>query len=561
MEHPWLRSYEQGVPPTINYPHTTLPQFLYKASQNYPNHPAMIFYGRRWTYQQLEEQSNQFSDTLIRMGIRKGERVALMLPNCPQYVIGFYGCLKAGAIVVQTNPLYVERELEEQLNDSGAETIVALDQFFPRIQAIMNRSPLKRVLITRIRDFLPFFLSLLYPIRAMKEGQRVSVKFAPPVFDLRDLMSQMVITKPVVATQPEDIALLQYTGGTTGTPKGVMLTHNNLIANVYQCRHWMPTLREGKEVFMAVIPFFHVYGMSTCMNLSVLVGGCLVLLPRFATKDVLKTVVKYKVSLFMGVQAMYVAINNYPDLEKFDLSSIRLCISGAGPLHVEVQERFEEVTGGKLVEGYGLSEASPVTHCTPIEGRRKKGSIGLPFPDTLTKVVDLVTGNEVTELGTAGELLVKGPQVMQGYWKQQDETDQVIRDGWLWTGDIATMDQDGYFYIVDRKKDMIKTRGENVYPREVEEVLFLHPQITEAVVVGIPDSFSVEIIKAYVVLKENAKTTEEEIREFCRKELAPFKVPKVVEFRKDLPKTMIGKVLRRMLLEEELRKKKGNSEQ
>ena len=560
MEQPWLRSYEQGVPPTIDYPHTTLPQFLFKASQNYPKHPAMIFYGRRWTYQQLEEKSNQFANALIKMGIRKGDRVALMLPNCPQYIIGFYGCLKAGAIVVQTNPLYVERELEEQLNDSGAETIVALDLFYPRIQAIMNRSPLKRVLITRISDFLPFILSLLYPLKAIKEGQRVSVEFKPPVFDLCRLMGRMETTKPVVPAKPEDIALLQYTGGTTGTPKGVMLNHNNLMANVYQCRHWMPTLREGKEVFMGVIPFFHVYGMSTCMNLSILVGGCLVLLPRFVTKDVLKTVAKYKVTLFMGVQAMYVAINNYPDLKKFDLSSIRICISGAGPLHVEVQERFEEITGGKLVEGYGLSEASPVTHCTPMSGRRKKGSIGLPFPDTIAKLVNIETGQEIQTSGHPGELLIQGPQVMQGYWQKQEETDQVIKDGWLWTGDIAMMDEDGYFFIVDRKKDMIKTRGENVYPREVEDVLLHHPQVAEAVVVGIPDSFSGEMIKVYVVLKENAITTEEEIVGFCRKELAPFKVPKAVEFRKDLPKTMIGKVLRRMLLEEELRKKKGHSD-
>jgi long-chain acyl-CoA synthetase len=316
----------------------------------------------------------------------------------------------------------------------------------------------------------------------------------------------------------------------------------------------MPTLRDGEEVFLGVVPFFHVYGLSTCMNLGLLTGSCIVLLPRFKTEDVLNTIVRHQVTIFMGVQAMYVAINNYSRINKFDLSSIRICISGAGPLHVEVQERFEELTGGKLVEGYGLSEASPVTHCTPINGRRKKGSIGLPFPDTDCKILDKETGLREMAMGEIGELVVRGPQVMQGYWNKDDETKQVLRDEWLFTGDMVRMDEDGYFYIVDRKKDMIKTRGENVYPREVEEVLFRHPKVKEAVVVGIPDTFSVEAIKAYIVLKEHEHATEPEILDYCRKELAKFKVPRWIEFRKELPKTMVGKVLRRILLEEELKK-------
>ncbi|HET6465975.1 MAG TPA: long-chain fatty acid--CoA ligase, partial [Nitrospiria bacterium] len=516
--------------------------------------PALIYYGHTITYEQLDLLSNQLANALIELGVQKGDRVSIMLPNIPQCVIGYFGALKAGAVVVQTNPLYVERELEHQLNDSGAETILALDLFYEKISRIQHRVALKRIILTGAGDYLPPLLRLFYPLKAMKEGQWVRVPQRPPIYDFRKIIKRSEAVQPIVPVKPDDTALLQYTGGTTGVPKGVMLSHNNLVANTVQCRHWMPTLRDGEEVFLGVVPFFHVYGLSTCMNLGILTGSCIVLLPRFKTEDVLNTVVRHRVTIFMGVQAMYVAINNYSRIDQFDLSSIRICISGAGPLHVEVQDRFEELTGGKLVEGYGLSEASPVTHCTPINGRRKKGSIGLPFPDTDVKIMDQETGQRELSVGERGELVIRGPQVMQGYWNKEDETKGVLRDGWLYTGDMAQMDEDGYFYIVDRKKDMIKTRGENVYPREVEEVLFRHPKVKEAVVVGIPDTFSVEAIKAYVVLKEHEHATEAEILDYCRKELAKFKVPNRIEFRKELPKTMVGKVLRRVLLEEELKK-------
>jgi long-chain acyl-CoA synthetase len=557
MQKPWLKSYEQGVPASIEYPKITLPQLLFHTVRRFSHNNAILFYGKTFSYERLDVLSNQFANALIQLGIRKGDRVALMLPNVPQYVIACYGVLKAGAIVVQTNPQYVERELEQQLNDSETETIVALDIFYPRIKAIRHRTLLKKIILTRVSDYLPFHLRLLYPLKSMREGQRIHVTYEPPVYSFMSLLKQCVTTPPIVPLQPSDIALLQYTGGTTGIPKGVMLSHANLVTNAYQCRHWMPSLREGEEIFLGVIPFFHVYGISTCMHLSLLIGGCLILLPRFNTEEVLKAIMKYRVTLFMGVQAMYVAINHYPGIERFDLSSIRICISGAGPLHTEVQEQFETLTGGKLVEGYGLSETSPVTHCTPIYGLRKKGSIGLPFSDTDAVIVDPEDGKRELPPGKEGELLIRGPQVMQGYWRKPEETQAVLKDGWLHTGDIARMDEDGYFYIVDRKKDMIKTKGENVYPREVEEALFRHPKVKDAVVVGIPEPFSVEVIKAYVVLKEGQKATENEIIEFCAKELARFKVPKMVEFRKELPKTTVGKVLRRVLLEEELKKAKG----
>jgi len=554
MQKLWLKSYEQGVPASINYPNIPLQQLLFETVRRFPKHPALSYYGRTITYEQLDLLSNQLANALIELGVQKGDRVSIMLPNVPQCVIAYFGALKAGAVVVQTNPLYVERELEHQLNDSGAETIIALDMFYERISRIQHRVPLKRIILTGAGDFLPPLLRVFYPIKAMKEGQWVRVPTKPPIYNFRKILKRSEAVQPIVPVKPEDTALLQYTGGTTGVPKGVMLSHNNLVANTVQCRHWMPTLRDGEEVFLGVVPFFHVYGLSTCMNLGILTGSCIVLLPRFKTEDVLNTIVRHRVTIFMGVQAMYVAINSYSRINRFDLSSIRICISGAGPLHVEVQERFEELTGGKLVEGYGLSEASPVTHCTPINGHRKKGSIGLPFPDTDAKIMDKETGLRELSVMERGELVIRGPQVMQGYWNKEDETKLVLRDGWLYTGDMAQMDEDGYFYIVDRKKDMIKTRGENVYPREVEEVLFRHPKIKEAVVVGIPDTFSVEAIKAYVVLKEHEHATEPEILDYCRKELAKFKVPNWIEFRKELPKTMVGKVLRRILLEEELKK-------
>ncbi|MCG3117250.1 MAG: long-chain fatty acid--CoA ligase [Candidatus Manganitrophus sp. SA1] len=556
MDRPWLKFYEPSVPASLQYPLVPLHQLLIESTKKYPNQNAILFYGKGMTYRELDEETNRFAQALLKLGVRKGDRVAVMLPNVPQCVIAYYGALKIGAIVVMTNPLYVERELQIQLADSGAETIVALDFFYPRIEKAKQGSGLKNIILTSVRDKLPWLLSLLYPIKAKKEGQWIHIEKKPPIYDMMEIMRQASSNPPDVSVAETDLALLQYTGGTTGIPKGVMLSHKNMVANALQCRHWMPTLREGNEVFLAVVPFFHVYGMSACMNLSIYLGTTLVLLPRFVTKDVLQTLQKTRSTIFMGVQAMYVAINNFPDVKKYDLSSIKVCISGAGPLHVEVQRQFEALTGGKLVEGYGLSEAAPVTHANPIHGKRKPGSIGLPFPDTDVKVVDIETGTQTLPIGEVGELIVQGPQVMQGYWQKPQETDAVLRSGWLHTGDMAKMDDEGYFFIVDRKKDMIKTRGENVYPREVEEVLFRHPKVKDAVVVGLPDSFSGEKIKAYLILKEGESATAEEVLTFCRTELSKFKVPQEIEFRKELPKTIIGKVLRRVLIDEEMKKLK-----
>ncbi len=556
MEKPWLRSYEGGVGDSLKYPEQPLYQFLINSAKQFPDHPALTFYGKEILYRELDDLTNRFANALRQFGIQKGDRVAIMLPNTPQGVIGFYGALKAGAIVVQVNPLYVERELEFQLVDSGAKILLALDMFYPKIKNVIAKTSLNQVILTNVRDYLPFLLWLLYPIKAKREGQWIKVEKAPPIYDLVDLLKQSDATPSRVDCNPNDTALFQYTGGTTGQPKGAMLTHRNLVCNAIQAATWT-RMRERGEIVLSVIPFFHSYGLTACLNSTIYRAGTLILLPRFQTQDVLKCIQKYRPTLFPGIQAMYVAINNFQGVERYDLSSIRACISGAGPLHLEVQERFEALTGGKIVEGYGLTEASPVTHANPVHGKRKKGSIGLPFPDTDAKIVDLETGERELPVGEVGELTVRGPQVMKGYWNRSDEENRkMLRNGWLYTGDIARMDEEGFFYIVDRKKDMIKTKGENVYPREVEEVLFRHPKVKDAVVVGLPESFSVEVIKAYVVLKEGQEATEEEIIEFCRHEMAKFKVPKFVEFRRELPKTIVGKVLRRVLLDEEMKKAK-----
>lgn len=555
MERPWVKSYQSGIPPSLEYPNTPLTSFLERSAKSYPDLPAILFYGKGISFGELDELTDRFAAGLYKLGVRKGDRVAIMLPNVPQCVIAFFGALKVGAILVMTNPLYVERELAFQMKDSGAETLISLDLFYETIQCVHEKRPIKRIIMTRVNAFLPMVLKLLYPIKAKLKKEWKAIDFRPPVYPFEELLKDEGKIPEQPTVQSNEVVLLQYTGGTTGTPKGVMLTHQNLVTNTIQAGKWIGVL-PGKDRILSVIPFFHAYGLTTCLNVSVAFGATLILLPRFVTKDVLAAIERYRPTLFPGVQAMYVAINNFPNVKKYDLSSVRACISGAGPLHVDVQEKFESLIGGKVVEGFGLTEASPVTHANPIEGIRKKGSIGLPFPDTDARIVDIESGEKELSVGEVGELIVRGPQVMQGYWQHPEESAAVLKDGWLYTGDIARMDEEGYFYIVERKKDMIKTRGENVYPREVEEILFRYPKVKEAVVVGLPDTYAGESIKAYVVLKEGETATAEEVIDFCKGELAKFKVPKAIEFRSELPKTIIGKILRRVLVAEELAKQK-----
>ena len=562
MKRLWTAHYDPDVPPTLSYPDFVVPDLLTAAAKEYADHPALRYYGATISYAKLEGLTTRFARALTH--VREGARgvIGIMLPNLPQTVIAYFGSLKSGASVTPLNPLYVEQEIAHQVTDAGCDTIIALPQFYARIAPLVGRTCLKRVILTGPEDYLPWFKRLLYPWVKRKERQRDHVPNSPAALRWRALMKHAP-EKQTAHVSPDDVALLQYTGGTTGTPKGVMLTHRNLVSNTLQCCHWMPSLRKGEEKFLAVLPFFHVYGMSACQNLSISVAGCLTLLPRFQVSEVLKTIEQERITVFPGIPAMYSAINNYQHLERYNLRSIRLCISGAGPLHPDVQRRFETLTGARLVEGYGLTEAAPVTHVNPIhptDDLRRRRSIGLPLSDTDVAIRDVETGQRDLPVGEVGELVIRGPQVMQGYWNRPEETQHVLRDGWLYTGDMARMDSDGFFYIEDRKKDMIKSGGENVYPREVEEVLCRHPKVKEAVVVGIPLGLRGELIKAYVVLADGEQASAAELLEHCRKELAKFKIPKKIEFRSALPKTIVGKVLRRVLLEEELKKRKPDDQ-
>ena len=549
---PWVQFYEPGVPEHLDYPDLTLGGMLEETARRFPDHPSLLFYGKKISYAELDRLASRFANSLLGLGIRKGDRVALMLPNIPQMVIAYYGTLRAGAIAVATNPLYHSHELEVQLKDSGAVALVAVDMFHPVIAPVLPKTAVRNLILCGIKDYLPFPLNVLYPVKARLEKQWVTVKRVPPILDFVRLIQGASAARPAIAVQPGDTAILQYTGGTTGVPKGAVLSHRNLVVNAVQCRTWVTVRNEGEERIIAVIPFFHVYGMTTAMNFGILIGAELILLPKFHTKEVLETIARHRPTIFPGIQAMYQAIGHFPKVAKYDLTSIKAAISGAGPLMHEVQERFEHLTKARIVEGYGLSEASPVTHANPIFGRRKAGTIGLPWPDTDARVVDIETGTRELPVGETGELVVRGPQVMSGYWNKPDETAQALRGGWLHTGDIAKRDAEGYFFIVDRIKDMIKTVGENVYPREVEEVLYTHPKVKEAVVVGVPhEEFMGEKIKAYVVPKDGVDVTPEEIMAFCKVELSKFKCPKEVEFREQLPKTLVGKVLRRVLRDEE----------
>ncbi|MGQ9477739.1 MAG: long-chain-fatty-acid--CoA ligase [Candidatus Bipolaricaulia bacterium] len=560
MGKPWLTSYPKGVPHTLAYPSISLFQLLEGAAQKFPDNPAIIFLGRRISYRQLVGLVEACAAALHDLGVRKGDRVSINLPNLPQFVISFYAVLRLGAIVVQTNPMYTERELVELIDDAGAETMITLEQLYPRAAAVRAKTGLKRLILTSVGDFLPPLKRLLYPLKERLEGKHVPFKGGDSL-ELRELLRRYRGERPPqVELDPAlDVALLQYTGGTTGTPKGAMLTHRNLVANALQSRAWFLQAEEGHERVLAVLPFFHVYGMTVAMNLAVVLGSTMILLPRFRIDEVLETINRYQPTIFPGAPTMYVAFNTHPHIKRYKVGSIKECISGSAPLPVEVKKRFEELTGGRLVEGYGLSEASPVTHCNPLDGRDIPGSIGLPFPDTEAKIVDPVTGEDLG-VGQVGELVVHGPQVMKGYWNKPEETAQALKDGWLHTGDIAMMDERGYFYIVDRAKDMIIASGYNVYPREVEEVLYQHPKVAEVAVIGVPDPYRGETVKAFIVPRSGERPSAEEITQFCRERLAAYKVPRLIEFRESLPKSAVGKVLKRELRREELQKAQSQSQ-
>ena len=559
LERPWLGSWPEGVPKSIDYPEIPVHELLRRAAKEFGGRPAITFYGKSISYRDLDAAADRFAAGLRRIGVLPGDLVSLVLPNTPHFVVAFFAVLRTGGIVVQTNPLYTPRELEGLWTDAGVETVVTLDLFWHNVSKARANAGVKRVVVCDVGEFLKVPLRQLYPIKKRRDLKKqghwpLDIPHEVGIHRFADLARTP--PSPALETRAslDDVVVLQYTGGTTGTSKGAMLTNRNLIANAMQVAAWFSAGSHRSEKLLGAIPLFHVYGLTAVMLLSVVAGIEVILYPNpREIGAILKLINKTKPSLFPGVPTMYIAILRHPKLAKYDLRSIRACISGAAPLPNEVRKQFEAATGGRLVEGYGLTEASPVTHCNPLNGVVKE-CIGIPFPDTDAKIVDADDPTREVAQGEVGELAVRGPQVMKGYWNKPEETRNVLRDGWLLTGDLAKMDADGYFYIVDRKKDMILCSGYNVYPREVEEVLFMHPAVGEAAAIGVPDPYRGETVKAFVVLKPGRTATEADLIAFCKERLAPFKVPKAVEFATALPMSLVGKVLRRQLREQELAK-------
>jgi long-chain acyl-CoA synthetase len=556
---PWYQHYDKEVPPTLDYPPIPVHQMLRDATAKFADNTALIFYDNKLTFGQLNALVDKFAAGLQQLGIKKGDRVALYMANCPQSVIAYYAILRAGGIVVPSNPLFVAREFEHQINDSGATMAICLSLLYPRVKQARPNTRLEQVVVTNIKEYFPGLLKILFTLaKEKKDGHRVDISADPNTYWFQDVLSRAPDQPTSVEIDPEDTAVLMYTGGTTGVPKGAQLTQRNVVANAVQTAVWMTGTVEGQDVMMTALPLTHSYAMTVCLNHAIYRGYAQILIPNPRELDqLLGAVNKHKPSMLPGVPTLYMAVNNYPDVGKYDLRSIKACISGAAGLPPEVQEEFQRITGGKLVEGYGLSEATPVTHCNPIGTGGRIGTIGVPFPDTDCKIVDADTETETLGPGEPGVLCVSGPQVMKGYWGMPTETANVLRQDetgqvWLHTGDVAEMSEDGYFRIVDRKKDMILAAGGyNVYPREIEDVLYEHPKVMEAAAIGVPIGGSDQRAKVFLVLRPGEMATEEEIIQFCHERLAKYKVPKYVEFRKDLPKTMVGKILRRELMEEE----------
>jgi long-chain acyl-CoA synthetase len=553
MSKPWLKFYDAEVPPKLVIPPLTIPDLLRHAAEKYPKQTATVFMGARMNYRQLKQQVDRLATALHTLGIGQGDRVAIMLPNCPQTIIAYYATLSLGAVTVMTNPLYVERELEYQWRDSGVKAVISLDIFWPRIEAVRQKLPLENIILGGIQDYMPVAKKLLAPLELRRQGKWVDVPYSNSVHSFKKLLDRRSPQPLIVDLKPDDLACLQYTGGTTGMPKGAMLSHGNLVASLTQIRTFLLyEHRDAQDIGLGIMPFFHVYGMNGLMNLGIHLAATLVLIPQPEIKAIVDAIVAERPTFFTGIPALFVALNNYRNIDKVDLTSIKAVFSGAAPLPVEVMEKFEARTGARIAEAYGMTEASSVTHVNPLKGQRKFGSIGVPLIGTEAKIVDTDDYTQELPQGEVGELMVKGPQVMQGYWNAPDETANAMHDGWLRTGDIARMDEEGYFYIVDRKKDMILTAGYNVYPREVEEVLYQHPKVLEAAVIGLPDGLRGEKIAAYLVLRPNETATAAEIRAFCRERLAQYKQPRTIVFRESLPKAMAGKILRRQLREEAL---------
>jgi long-chain acyl-CoA synthetase len=553
QSHIWLKHYDAEVPHSITYPHVPVHRLLTDAAARDPDAPCTSFYGKRLSFRQIDDFSNRFAMALREMDVLPGDRVALLLPNSPQFLIAYYGATKAGAVVVPLNPLYTVHELAFHFADSGAETAVTVPMFLDKIAGLRATTPLKRIINCPIADFLPFPLNLF---QGLQERRMVRKAAIDDLLHLKKLLQDEAGAKhESVDADPDEMAVLIYSGGTTGVAKGIMLTHYNLVANAYQVAAWAGL--GTKERVLAVIPLFHGYGMCVTMNAPVLRSSEIVLLPQFSARQVLKTIQQARPTFFIGVPTMFVALSNLPDVRRYDLSSLEGIFVGAAPLTRAIKDDFEGKTNGRMIEGYGLTEAVTAIMANPFRGTHKVGSIGIPFPDVEAKIVSLDDERDLPP-GELGEILLRSPTLMKGYYKNPQETAKTIREGWLFTGDIGYMDEDGYFYITDRKKELIIVGGFNVFPREIDELIYQHPKVKEGITVGVPDAYKGERIKVYIVLKEGETAAPEEFEAYFRKHLAPYKVPSQVEFRRDLPKSMIGKILRRALRDEEISRTKGN---
>ena len=557
-DRPWVEHYDKGVPAAIEYPQAPLFHFLDDSARKYPDRACTIFKGAVVTYKEMNDITDHLAAALVDMGVKKGDRVGIFMPNSPQFVMAYYAILKAGGVVVATNPLYTAPEIEHQASDAGIEVMFVMTNFYKTIKAAQPKTRIKKLIVTNLKEALPPLLRLLFTLAKEKKGGfRIEGGLAEGEVWMQDLIAKYAsASRPALEIGPDDTALFQYSGGTTGVSKGAVAMHRNVVANTLQIKSWMTGLEPGKEVVLMAIPLFHVYGMVAGMNFAMSNGGSMVMVPNARDlKDVLDNISKYKATIFPGVPALYNGINNHPDVKagKYNLSSIKACISGSAPLLRETKEQFEQLTGGKVFEGYGLSEAPTATHCNPLNGVNKTGSIGMPLPDVDVKIVSLDDGETILGQGEVGEIIIHGPQVMKGYHNMPTETANTLRtmkDGktWLFTGDIAQMDEDGYFYIVDRKKELIKPGGFQVWPREVEEALAANPKVLEVGVAGIPDPYRGETVKAWIVLKPGESADEAELKAWCKDRLAPYKVPTHYEFRSELPKTTLGKILRRELV-------------
>jgi long-chain acyl-CoA synthetase len=554
---PWIKSYDEGVPENIKYEELCLHEMLARTASQYPDRMALNFQSFVVSYKKLNEMVDRFAACLAGLGIKKGDAVAILLPNMIPTVVAYYAIHKIGGIVVMNNPLYSDRELEHQFNDSGSKVLITIDLLGNRMIDLRSKTKIKQIVYTSIGDYLPFPKNLLFPLVAKKQKLAADVKPANDVYKWKECLAKYSPNPPQVKVNFTDTAIYQYTGGTTGVSKGVILTHSNLSKNVQQSEAWFPMFKRGSDkTALGALPFFHVFGMTCAMNFPILMGWGNILIPKPQPEPLLEAIGKFRPSFAALVPTMYIGMLSHPNMKKTDMTSLEGCFSGSAPLPIEVIHDFERVTGSVIVEGFGMTETSPVTHNNPFKGVRKIGSIGLPISDTECRIVDLETGEKDMPVGEPGELIIRGPQVTKGYLNKPEETASLLRNGFCYTGDIAKMDEDGYFYIVDRKKDMIISGGYNVYPRDIDEVFYEHPKVLEACTIGVPDPKRGEQAKVFVVLKDGEKATQEELITYAKTKLAIYKVPTEIEFRKELPKSLVGKILRKELKAEEMAKRK-----